>query len=70
MRVHIVAACCVLSAAGAFTSGQRQPADRAARTETAVMDKVAEAYVKLVLALGQHDAASVEDGRRNDEGRP
>lgn len=60
MRLLIVAACCVVSAAGAFTSWQRQPADQAARTETGVMDKVAEEYVKLVLALGQHDADYVD----------
>ena len=60
MRLLIVAACCVVSAAGVYTSWQRQPADRAARTETGVMDKVAEEYVKLVLALGQHDADYVD----------
>src|SRR6476660_1779320 len=60
MRLLIVAACCVVSAAGAYTSWQRQRADPAARTETGVMDKVAEEYVKLVLALGQHDADYVD----------
>ena len=60
MRFLIVAACWVVTAAVVSTSWQRQPADRAARTETGVMDKVAEEYVKLVLALGQHDADYVD----------
>jgi len=62
MRLLIVAACWVISAAGVYTSWQRQPADRAARTrtKTGAMDKVAEEYVKLVLALGQHDADYVD----------
>ena len=43
-----------------IASGKVQPADQAAKTETGVMDKVAEEYVKLVLALGQHDADYVD----------
>jgi hypothetical protein len=56
MRFSIVAAFWVVSVAVASTSWQGQPpADQAAGTKTGVMDKVAEGYVKLVLALGQHD---------------
>jgi hypothetical protein len=62
MRFLIVAACCVVSAAAVSTRWQRQPpaAGQAAGIETGVMDKVAEEYVKLVLALGQHDADYVD----------
>ena len=62
MRLLIVAACCVVSAAAVSTSWQRQTpaAGPAAKTKTGAMDEVAEGYVKLVLALGQHDADYVD----------
>ena len=56
MRLSLVAAFWVVSVAAASTSWPRQPpADQAAGTKTGVMDKIAEGYVKLVLAVGQHD---------------
>jgi len=62
MRLLIAAACCVVSVAAVSASRQRQTpaADQAAKTKPGVMDKVAEEYVKLVLALGQHDADYVD----------
>ena len=62
MRLLIVAVCWVVSAAAVSTSWQGQPpaADQIAGTKNGAMDKVAEEYVKLVLALGQHDADYVD----------
>jgi len=61
MRILIGAACCVVSAAAVSTGWQRQTAAAGqAETKTGAMDKVAEEYVKQVLALGQHDADYVD----------
>jgi hypothetical protein len=62
MRLLIVAACCVASAAAVSTSWPRQTraAGQAAKTKTGAMVKVADEYVKLVLALGRHDADYVD----------
>ena len=64
MRILLVTACWVVSAAAVSTSWQRQApaagqAAPATRT-TSAMDTTAEGYVKLVLALGQHDADYVD----------
>jgi hypothetical protein len=62
MKIFLVAACCVVLAAAVFTSWQRQTpaAGQAAQTKTGPMDRIAEEYVKLVLAVGQHDADYVD----------
>ena len=62
MKIFWVAACCVVSAAAVSTSWQRQTpaAGQAALTKTGPMDRIAEEYVKLVLAVGQHDADYVD----------
>ena len=62
MKILLVAACCVVSAAAVSTSWQRQTpaAGQAALTKTGPMDRIAEEYVKLVLAVGQHDADYVD----------
>ena len=62
MKILLVATCCVVSAAAVSTSWQRQTpaAAQAAQTKTGAMDRIAEEYVKLVLAVGQHDADYVD----------
>jgi hypothetical protein len=62
MKIFLVAACCVVLAAAVSTSWQRQTpaAGQAAQTKTGPMDRIAEEYVKLVLAVGQHDADYVD----------
>jgi hypothetical protein len=62
MKIFLVAACFVVSAAAVSTSWQRQTpgAGQAAQTKTGPMDRIAEEYVKLVLAVGQHDADYVD----------
>jgi hypothetical protein len=62
MKIFLVAACCVVSAAAVSTGWQRQTpaAGQAAQTKTGAMDRIAEEYVKLVLAVGQHDADYVD----------
>ncbi len=59
MRTVILAVCCVVAAAG--TSADRPPESAAAQSaKSNPMDSIAEEYVKLVLALGQHDADYVD----------
>ena len=62
MKTFFVAACCVVSAAAVSTTWPRQTpaAGQAAQTKTGAMDRIAEEYVKLVLAVGQHDADYVD----------
>jgi len=62
MRIFLVAACCVVAAAAVSPRWQRQrpAAGQAAQTKTGAMDRIAEEYVKLVLAVGQHDADYVD----------
>jgi hypothetical protein len=55
-----VAIGCVLLAAGIYAGGQRRSVPAAAPADGGTMDTIAEAYVKLVLALGQHDPDYVD----------
>ena len=57
----VVALCCVLVAAGIYVGRQRFNAPAASpAASSSTMDTIAEAYVKLVLALGQHDRDYVD----------
>jgi hypothetical protein len=59
MKTVIVAACCAAVVAG--TSMARRDPPRGPQTgKGSAMDTIAEQYVKLVLALGQHDADYVD----------
>jgi hypothetical protein len=63
MRNVTMAACCVLlmaAAAPACRPGAITASGAAAQTQNRTMDTIAEQYVKLVLALGQHDADYVD----------
>jgi hypothetical protein len=55
-----VALCCVLLAAGIYIGRHRPGISAAAPANGSTMDTIAEAYVKLVLALGQHDRDYVD----------
>ena len=59
MRTVILAACCVLASAGLAIRTDAQ-SGVAQGTKGSAMDRIAEQYVKLVLALGQHDADYVD----------
>ncbi|HEU4937498.1 MAG TPA: hypothetical protein VFT39_13640 [Vicinamibacterales bacterium] len=59
MRTVILAACCVV-ASGAINFGANARSGAAQGTKGSAMDRIAEQYVKLVLALGQHDADYVD----------
>ena len=59
MKSVILATCCVIASAGIAagpTNGPLSPQG----TKGSAMDRIAEQYVKLVLALGQHDADYVD----------
>ena len=58
MKRVILAACCVIATAG--VAGGPNRSVEAQTTKGSPMDKIAEQYVKLVLALGQHDADYVD----------
>jgi len=59
MKTVILAACCVVASAGMDIRPKAQTA-AAQSTKGSPMDRIAEQYVKLVLALGQHDADYVD----------
>lgn len=59
MKSVILTACCVMASAG-ITIGPNARSEAAEGTKGSAMDKIAEQYVKLVLALGQHDADYVD----------
>jgi hypothetical protein len=59
MKTFIVAACC-MSAAAAITVGRENKVAQAQAAKGSAMDRIAEQYVKLVLAMGQHDADYVD----------
>jgi hypothetical protein len=59
MKIVILAACCVVASAGMDIRPRTQSA-AAQSTKGSPMDRIAEQYVKLVLALGQHDADYVD----------
>ena len=59
MKRVILAACCVIVSAG-ISGEPNAGAVEAQGTKGSAMDKIAEQYVKLVLALGQHDADYVD----------
>ncbi len=59
MKTVILAACCIVAAAG-LESGQSAGLVGAQGSKGSAMDRIAEQYVKLVLALGQHDADYVD----------
>ena len=59
MKRVILAACCVIVSAG-ISGEPNAGAVEAQGTKGSAMDKIAERYVKLVLALGQHDADYVD----------
>ncbi len=56
---HVVLSGCVLAAA-VFTAGLKHEELRAQATKGSPMDTIADQYVKLVLAMGQHDADYVD----------
>jgi hypothetical protein len=59
MKTVILAACCVIASASiAVIPGSGSAAQQG--TKGSAMDRIAEQYVKLVLALGQHDADYVD----------
>ncbi len=59
MKRVILAACCVIASAG-IIAGPDAGSVAAQGTKGGAMDKIAEQYVRLVLALGQHDADYVD----------
>jgi hypothetical protein len=59
MKTFIVAACC-MAAAAAITAGRESKVAQAQAAKGSAMDRIAEQYVKLVLAMGQHDADYVD----------
>jgi hypothetical protein len=59
MKTVILAACCIVASAG-LEIGQSTGSAGAQGTKGSAMDRIAEQYVKLVLALGQHDADYVD----------
>src|SRR5688572_13223758 len=59
MKGYFVTLASLLIGAAALAA-QRGPAGPDARTPTSGMNEIAESYVKLVLALGQHDADYVD----------
>src|SRR4029079_15294109 len=59
MKIVILAACWVVASAGMDIRPKAQSA-AAQSTKGSPMDRIAEQYVKLVLALGQHDADYVD----------
>jgi hypothetical protein len=59
MKTVILAAFCLIAAAG-LESGNSGRSAGAQGTKGSAMDRIAEQYVKLVLALGQHDADYVD----------
>jgi hypothetical protein len=60
MKTLTAALCCVLLAAADPAAGQRGAGARGITKPGGAMDTIAEQYVKLVLALGQHDADYVD----------
>ena len=58
MKSVILAACCVVASAG--VAGGPNGSVEAQAAKGSAMDKIAEEYVKLVLAVGQHDADYVD----------
>ena len=59
-RAWLGAVCCVLFVAGTYTGWQWRAGAASPQPERGGMDTIAEAYVKLVLADGQHDADYVD----------
>jgi hypothetical protein len=59
MKTVILAACCI-GAAVAMEAGRSDQAAARQGMKSSAMDRIAEQYVKLVLALGQHDADYVD----------
>ena len=59
MKHVILVACCVIGSAG-IAAGPNAGWVATQGTKGGAMDKIAEQYVKLVLALGQHDADYVD----------
>ena len=59
MRTVIVAACCVAVMVG-VVAGRNQPIASEQTSKGSAMDRIAEQYVRLVLAMGQHDADYVD----------
>ena len=59
MKTVILAACCIVGSAG-LEVGHGAGSGEAQGTKGSAMDRIAEQYVKLVLALGQHDADYVD----------
>ena len=59
MKTVILAACCI-GAAVAMEAGRRDQAAARQGMKSNAMGTIAEQYVKLVLALGQHDADYVD----------
>jgi hypothetical protein len=59
MRTVILATCCIVAFAGIDIGTNAQSA-AARNTKDSAMDTIAEQYVKLVLAMGQHDADYVD----------
>jgi hypothetical protein len=59
MKTFIVAVCC-MAAAAAITAGRENTVAPAQAAKGSAMDRIAEQYVKLVLAMGQHDADYVD----------
>ena len=54
------AVCSVLFVAGTYTGWESRAAAASAQAKSGAMDTIAEAYVKLVLAVGPHDADYVD----------
>ena len=59
MKSVVLAACCLCGAAALAAEVERQ-APKPTMTQGSPMDTIAEQYVKLVLAMGQHDADYVD----------
>ena len=60
MKAVVLVACCVAAMAPAIAGGPVNQARPAPAPKGSGMDTIAERYVKLVLAMGQHDADYVD----------
>src|SRR5262245_113222 len=60
MKAVVLVACFAAAAAAAIGAGLERQARPAQTTKGSWMDTIAEQYVKLVLAMGQHDADYVD----------